>query len=786
MESASRAKTEHLHFAELLQIVRLRKGLVYVLTGLAIAGAVARQVLYVPVYTGEASLNVQRSENNPLQAALANIGGGYSDASPEKLQRYLTYLSSYEYFLAVAQAVKFQEGYNRLNLGHPAELSVTGRKFWKQLLSTRLGGKPTAPPKPVFDEPELIPVESLASFIMSVSTAVITGNETIKLRVTTLAPFTSMVIANAAAEVFVRKTTERDYNEVGEVKRFIQQQLDGTTERLKRSELALVEFKRRHNIISIDAEHSAFSGKLGHLEGDIEANKIKLEENRKLIEFYERAIRSNDQQILSQGSAGIKSTAAETTSRLRQQMESLRYKKVLMQAQGYSEESWQMAELNKEIDAAAAQLKDTLARGDAGSEEIPVSPEVARRKLSELKGEIKGIESKVAALEKSRGDLLKSLGTLPQDEQILLTLKRDVDLQFELYSMLKKKLQEVEIQQVALQSRVSVGQRSELPPPAPRTGFLVKILFALLVGVFLGATISFFLEAVDPTVKHRSDLDSLELTTLGSIPHVEGSPLRKKIDGQSYRPDLLVCREMPESPESMAFKHLRAQLSSIRGHDGKHSKIITVASPERGEGKSFISSNLAIAFSQLEKRTVLIDCDLRSPSLPWLFGYKGDEGLSSLLNLKASLDEVLIKNWMPNLDILPAGWCPPNPTELLSHDKFRILIDHLRSMYDYIVIDSAPVITVVDASVLASMSDVTILIASFRKTRKETMVTALHKMFQITHKQMYAVLNNVQERPEHRSLLPMTHGIQGDDYGDTEVQWELRKFEQALGKKRVG
>jgi|GEM_PF-615746 len=784
-------KVEGLHLTELFQVLRLRRKLVYFFTVLTVAGAIFRQIFYVPLFTAQTTMNVQKAESSAMQMAIANISsmGMYSIDDSERIQKYLNYLGSSEFFLAAAQNLKFQENYNRLDLTAPHEMALGRKKFWRHFLATNFGANQRQlESKP---EPVLVPVEQLALIIQSVTAAMEVRPDGIRIMVTTLDPLTSMILTNTLAEVFIRKIGERDYNEVSEVKKFIQSQLEATTERLKRSELSLVEFKRKHNIISINAEQAAFASKLGSIESELANTRIRFEENDRLIKFYSEALAKSERNIIAQGSKALQSTKAEMAQGLRQQLDNLRQKKVLMQAQGYSEESWQMGEVNTEIDRLAGQLKTNLDGGGEQSAETVQEPAInlqtARSKAVLLQAENRSLQAKISTIDRKRLELLKSLESLPEDEQVLLTLTRDVDLQFELYSSLKKKLQEVEIQQVALQSHIRVAERAEMPAPVPRTLLVVKILFALLVGLFLGGVAAFVLEAIDPTVKHRSDLENYELQTLGSIPHVEGSPIRKTLGGRTYRPDLLICKTKPESPEAMAFKHVRAQLSHIRSTDGKKAQIIAITSAERGDGKTFVAANLAVSLAQLEKKTVLVDCDFRNASAPWLFGYQEADGLTSLLTLKASLQDVLIKDWAPGFDILPAGWAPPNPSELIANEKFRVLLEYLRANYDYIVIDSPPAVAVVDASVIANLADIVILAASFRKTKKHSVLMALQKIYQITHRPIFGLLNNVWEVHEvHSYVYPIT-GQKMPDLGEgVDIKQELARFEESLTRRKVG
>ena len=210
---------------------------------------------------------------------------------------------------------------------------------------------------------------------------------------------------------------------------------------------------------------------------------------------------------------------------------------------------------------------------------------------------------------------------------------------------------------------------------------------------------------------------------------------------------------------------------------------------ERGDGKTLIASNLAVSLSQLEKEVLIIDCDLRNPSVPWYFGHKESPGLTSVLTMRHRLDEVILKEALPFLDILPAGWAVPNPTELLSSDKFRVLLDHLRSRYHFIVMDSPPANTLVDATILAGLSDNTILVAGFRRTKKQLALSALKRILQVSNKHVYGLLNGTWDGAELQSYGASASSVTAMPTIETEAvdaKAELLRFEQTLKQRKAG
>ena len=177
---------------------------------------------------------------------------------------------------------------------------------------------------------------------------------------------------------------------------------------------------------------------------------------------------------------------------------------------------------------------------------------------------------------------------------------------------------------------------------------------------------------------------------------------------------MFVIERKPKSFVSEAYRTLRTniQYSSF----DKKLKTILVTSSDSNEGKSTISGNLALAFAQSDKRVLLIDCDLRSPSIHKKFKISNIYGLSEVLLGTKRISET-IKSYNNKIDILPSGNLPPNPSELLGSEAFENLLEQLKESYDLIILDSAPVRVVSDSQLLAAKADGTILVVKKDKTK---------------------------------------------------------------------
>lgn len=209
----------------------------------------------------------------------------------------------------------------------------------------------------------------------------------------------------------------------------------------------------------------------------------------------------------------------------------------------------------------------------------------------------------------------------------------------------------------------------------------------------------------------------------------------------------LITFENPKSRAAEAFRTLRTniQFSSV---DGNY-KTIVVTSTSPGEGKSTVISNLAMTMAQSGKKTLLIDCDLRKPTVHKKLGIPNQNGLTSVLSGDKTLQETLFPTTVPNLHVLTSGPIPPNPSELLGSKKMRSFIKELEQVFDVILLDSPPVVAVTDAQVLSTLCQGVILVASYGSTQKVGLVRAKDLLKKVEANILGVVINKVHEKTDH-------------------------------------
>lgn len=203
----------------------------------------------------------------------------------------------------------------------------------------------------------------------------------------------------------------------------------------------------------------------------------------------------------------------------------------------------------------------------------------------------------------------------------------------------------------------------------------------------------------------------------------------------------IITLSNPKSPISEAYRTLRTniQFSAI----DEEIKTIMVTSAGQGEGKSTTTINLAVAYAQADKRVIIIDADLRKPTLHHSFQISNRHGLTNLLTNQAELSTVIVSSEQDNLDLLPSGPIPPNPSEILASKRMTTLLEQLGEQYDVILIDTPPALAVTDSQVIATRCDGVILVIDQGKVKREIAQKAKANLEHVQARILGIVLNNV-------------------------------------------
>ncbi len=331
-------------------------------------------------------------------------------------------------------------------------------------------------------------------------------------------------------------------------------------------------------------------------------------------------------------------------------------------------------------------------------------------------------------------------------------LKREFESYQQLYESLLQRLKDATLSASLQVTNVTVIDEATPPVSPIRPNRRRNLAAGLLVGLILGVTLAFVQEALDSSVRSTEEAERLiNAPALAVIPSESDGYRRKQlVPGRPLTPAGpngvgLAVLKRPSSPLAESFRSLRT--SVLLSTAPRPPQTLLVTSAQVGEGKTSTASNLAMSFAQRGGAVLIVDADMRRPSIARTLGLHNEKGLSSFLTGAHTLDEVLIRyERVPNLWILPAGPRPPDPAELLSSHMMEATLKDLLKRFTQIVIDSPPLLLVTDAVVLSAMVDGVILVVASGTTARGALTRAHRILENAGSRVLGMVLNKVDMR----------------------------------------
>lgn len=289
--------------------------------------------------------------------------------------------------------------------------------------------------------------------------------------------------------------------------------------------------------------------------------------------------------------------------------------------------------------------------------------------------------------------------------------------------------------QAVLATTLTVASQPE-SATSPNTRRVLGI--ALFAGLGLGLAVAVLRDSLDTKIRSSRDVSQIsDLAILGSI-----------LFDQTADSQPIVMIDNPGGARAEAVRRLRTNLQFVSAPG--ESRTVLVTSSIAGEGKTTTAINLAVALADAGARVLLIDADLRRPSVGTILGLEGAAGLTSVLIGRVGLDDV-IQPWRgARLDVLTSGPVPPNPSELLGSQAMNVVLEQLGRRYEAVVIDCAPLLPVTDAAVLSKKVDGTILVVGAKKTHRAQVRSALDELEAVNADVLGVVLNKVDSKDETR------------------------------------
>ena len=614
-------------------------------------------------------------------------------------------------------------------LGIISSQSIAWDVIKKLRLDTKHGfmGKDVLSPKQDLDSlPDIAKIGLIHAFQGGLAVEYERGTEIAQIRYRSTSQTLAALIANTIAESYIERNFQTKYNTTLKTSTWLNGQLQALRKQVADAEQAFADFQAKTGLLQTAEGRSTLLDSVNQLNTALsvaETQRIMAE-----IAFRESAD-SDPDQVMPAGSLPT--------------LQSLRAQKATLEAQyasdspKYGDAYPRMVQLKSQI----SQVQKAIdAQIDRGRNQLKIQYQAAAKNEDNLRAAVEAQKQQIFSMNENA--LHYSI------------LQRQVVSSRDLYEDLTRKLQEAEITSGLSSDAISVIDPALAPnvPAEPRRTLNLEVGFML--GLVLGVAIAFLLENLNTAVRSVEDVALYSgLPLISLVPHLSigrESKVSELAGGRERAPSVILVSQRPASQFAESFRNLRSAL--LLSSAGAPPQIVAVCSAWPKEGKSTCAINLAVVLAQAGKKVLLVDADLKRPTLHAKLGLGLTKiGLSGLLTSPEHLDirdHVHPSVEISTLDFLPAGLTPPSSAELLLSSKMTSLLDEWRRVYDFIVVDTAPVLAVSDTSALAPIVDAIVLVVRAGQTRRQSLRAVKNALVEVRGKIAGVVLNDVKTSSE--------------------------------------
>ena len=352
------------------------------------------------------------------------------------------------------------------------------------------------------------------------------------------------------------------------------------------------------------------------------------------------------------------------------------------------------------------------------------------------------MNAQLGAINKKIGELNATLKELPDLQRRYLQLYREVEVKQQLYTALLNSYQQLRIAKAGEIGNVRIVDTAVEPiePIAPKK--LQILILSIFLGGFLGTLLALLRNMMRSGIKDSTQIENeLDLPVYATVPRSPVQESRINILKKKKNIPILAVK----NSDDIAIESLRSMRTAIHfALSSARNNLITISGPAPEVGKSFISTNLATILAQSDKRVLIIDADLRRGYLHKYFNLDTQPGLTELLNGQQSLDTVIRPTEVPGLSVISRGKSPANPSELLSSNQFKNLLEQMSEKFDHVIIDTPPVLAVTDGIIISQYTGVNLVIARYAKTQMKELELTLNRFEQAGVKVNGFILNDIQ------------------------------------------
>ena len=716
-------------FWDFWRILKKRRGLIVTVFLAVVIGVAGVTYMIPPTYTSEATILIEQKEPQVLdiqQVLPGSPGFGQHDF----------YATQYELLkspsLAVQVIRELDLENNKVFTGEEKKGLAAELKSWvKQWVDTPEWIKSLrANADELAQDPATMETRLTNTYVHNyMAIEPVAKTRLVKVAFNTRDPDLSAELANAHVRTYLRQGVKFRATANEEAQKFLEQRLVELKNRVDKSEALLKKYRNDTGIISLNDRDNVVVERLGDLNKrltEAEAERLSLEAQVRLIrqrtfDSIPAVINSSFIQTLKAQTSGLEGEYAKLSAEF-----NLSYPP--------------LAQLNAQLEETRKRLRKEIQSVVEGVESAYLAAETRERGLRE-----KFREQRSAALKHKDASVEYAI------------LSREAETNRQLYDNVFKRMKEMGVAAELRTSNIYVVDEAKPPldPSRPKTA--PYLLFGVFFAAVAGVALAFLLEYLDKSVKTPDEVERyVNLPTLAVVPDLA---MREK-EPQTFNFNLLARRAIfgsangnkpptksfvlshpPLSLVTESYRYL--QTSILLSQAEEPPRTVLFSSGCQAEGKTATAINTAIIFAQMEARVLVIDADLRRSSCHEILGLQRKPGLTELLTGQRVLDEVVTATMTDNLFLIPSGSTPPDPVKLVGSRKMHEILIRLREQFDYIFIDSPPLIAVSDAVRLSAMVDGVVLVVKGQATTRDVLQEACSRLRYARAKILGVVLNKI-------------------------------------------
>jgi succinoglycan biosynthesis transport protein ExoP len=531
-------------------------------------------------------------------------------------------------------------------------------------------------------------------FLEAVTVEPVRSSRLVKLHVENTSPELAARIANSTVQAYIAMGLERKMEASSYAKTFLEDQIKQIKAKLEESERKLNRYAQDKQILTLDEKTSV----VNQTYTEFASALSKAEQERIRVEALYNEIKRNPDNVSIVGENKTVQSYKEQKAKLEiEYQQNLRI---------YKPDFPKMQQIKAQITEVEAQIKAEVSAIAAA-----------------VKAQYQSAQQQESLIRDKLGQTRKQVLNTQDSSIDLNLLKREVDTNRQLYDGLLQRIKQLGVSGGVVTNNISVVDPAESSLFPYKPSLSRNLLIGLAAGIFLGLCIVFVLEFIDDSIKFPDEVERvLGLPLMGIIPKVS----RKRGENKSVALDV---HTDPRSTLAEAYRSVRTalQFSTPEGAP----KRLVVTSTTRNEGKSTTSLALAINFAQMGQRVLLIDADMRNPSIHKLLDMPNEYGLSNLLSSDSRGEKMIVPTTIPHLSVLTSGPVPPNPVDLLMGPKLLLLLNVAATLgIEYVIVDAPPLLGIADSIVLGNQLQNILFVVQASRTRKSHIKNALRRLRQ--------------------------------------------------------